>query len=346
MKRIRVIAAASLMLLGLACTETKQNKQAKEMKQEDYLTFKLSDKVTREQVTYRNRYGITIAADLYLPKDINTTKKYAALIVGTPYGGVKEQGAGIYAQSMAERGFVAIAFDESYNGESGGEPRRISSPEIFVEDFSASVDYIGTRLYVDRNKIGVIGLCGSGGFSISAAQVDRRIKAVATVSMYDMSRVKREGFKGSLTEEERNKYLDQIGEQRWTEFEGGKVKMNLGTPETIDENTDPISREFAEYYRTPRGQHPNSNTEFTMTSDFSFMNFPLLNNIKSVSPRPILFIIGEHAHSRYFSEDAYALAAEPKELYIVPGAGHVDLYDRTDLIPFGKLETFFKEYLK
>lgn len=349
MKRIRLIAVASLVLLGMACKETPKDKKAKDMKQEtkqeDYLTFKLSDKVIREQVSYRNKYGIEIAADLYLPRDIDTTKKYSAIIVGTPYGGVKEQGAGIYAQTMAEHGFVAIAFDESYNGESSGEPRRISSPDIFVEDFSATVDYIGTRPYVDRNKIGVIGLCASGGFSLTAAQVDRRIKAVATVSMYDMSRVKREGFKGSLTEEERNKYLDQIGEQRWKEFEGGEVKMNE-LPRKIDENTDPVSKEFFEYYRTPRGQHPNATTEFTMTSDYSFMNFPLLTNLKSISPRPILFIMGEHAHSRYFTEDAYAMTAEPKELYIVPGAGHVDLYDKTDLIPFDKLTEFFTQNLK
>ncbi len=315
------------------------------IKQVDFLTFKISDKVTREKVSFRNRYGIDIAADLYLPKDLDANIKYPAIIVGAPYGGVKEQGTGIYAQTMAERGFVAIAFDESYNGESGGTPRRISSPEIFVEDFSATVDFIGTRSFVDRNKIGVIGICGSGGFSISAAQVDRRIKAVATVSMYDMSRVKSEGFKGTLTTEERNKYLEQIGEQRWKELEGGEVNMNE-LPRKIDENTDPISREFFEYYRTPRGFHPNATTEFTMTSDFSFMNFPLMENIKTISPRPILFIIGEHAHSRYFSEDAYKMASEPKELYIVPKAGHVDLYDKIDIIPFDKIERFFKENLK
>ena len=349
MKQKRLIAVASLILLGLACSEREKDKKTQDMKQEtkqeDYLTFKLSDNVKREQISYRNKYGIDIAADLYLPKDIDTTRKYSAIIVGAPYGGVKEQGAGIYAQSMAERGFVAIAFDESYNGESGGEPRRISSPDIFVEDFSATVDYVGTRPYVDRNKIGVIGLCASGGFSLTAAQVDRRVKAVATVSMYDMSRVKKEGFKASLTEEERNKYLDQIGEQRWKEFEGGNIKMNE-LPREIGENTDSVSKEFFGYYRTPRGQHPNSTTEFTMASDFSFINFPLLTNLKSISPRPILFIMGEHAHSRYFTEDAYALATEPKELYIIPGAGHVDLYDKTDLIPFDKLTEFFTQNLK
>lgn len=303
-------------------------------------TFPLSDKVIHEKVSFHNRYGITVAADMYQPKAIDKSKKYSAIIVGTPYGGVKEQGAGIYAQSMAERGFVTIAFDESFNGESGGEPRRISSPEIFVEDFSAAVDFVGTRPFVDRNKIGAIGLCGSGAFAISAAQVDRRIKAIVTVSMYDMSRVKANGWQDSMTEAARNDYLDQLGEQRWNEFAGGEMKM-AGLPEEIDDKTDPITREFYEYYKMPRGQHPNATTNFIMTSDYSFMNFPLMTYIKSISPRPILFIIGEHAHSRYFSEDAYEMASEPKELYIVPGAGHVDLYDRPNYIPFDKLTSFF-----
>jgi hypothetical protein len=308
-------------------------------------TFSLSDKVLHEKVSYRNRFGIDIAADMYKPKNFDTSKKYAALIVGTPYGGVKEQGAGIYAQAMAERGFIAIAFDESFNGESGGEPRGISSLEVFVEDFSAGVDFMGTRPFVDRNRIGVIGICGSGGFALSAAQVDRRIKAVATVSMYDMSRVKANGWMDAWTEEDRNAYLDQLGEQRWQEFAGGAVKT-LGLPDAIDEHTDPITREFYEYYKMPRGQHPRSTAHFTMTSDMGFMNYSLLGRIQSISPRPILFIIGENAHSRYFSEDACEMAAEPKELVIVPGATHVDLYDRVDLIPFDKLNAFFTKALK
>ena len=309
-------------------------------------TFTLSEKVSVEKVSYKNRYGIALAADMYLPKDMDRSRKHAAVIVGTPYGGVKEQGAGIYAQTMAEQGFVAIAFDESFNGESGGEPRRVSSPDIFVEDFSATVDFIGSRTFVDKNKIGVIGMCGSGGFAICAAQVDRRIKAVVTVSMYDMSRVKRYGFKDSMTEEERSKYLDELGEQRWKDFTSGELHMSYGTPNIIDANSDPISCEFYEYYRMPRGQHPNSTTGMSTTSDLPFMNFPLFTYIKDISPRPVLFVIGEHAHSRYFSDDTYKMAAEPKELYVVPGAGHVDLYDRTDMIPFDKLTAFFREHLK
>ncbi|HEY8804933.1 MAG TPA: alpha/beta hydrolase [Clostridium sp.] len=317
------------------------------MSQTDNYIFELSNKVTRKSVSYKNRYGIMISADLYIAKDFDENKKYPAVIVGAPYGGVKEQGPGIYAQNMAERGFVALTFDPSFNGYSGGEPRHMSSPDFFVEDFSAAVDYIATRSFVDRNKIGVIGICGSGGFALSAAQVDRRIKAVATVSMYDISRVASKGFMDSLANDERNAMLDVLNEQRYAEFEGNApVLSQRGAPMGFDETTDPIGREFGEFYSTPRGYHPNSITQFTLTSNMSFMNFPLLANIKTISPRPILFIIGENAHSRYFSEDAFKEALEPKELYIVPNAVHVDLYDKRDLIPFDKLESFFTENMK
>ncbi len=312
--------------------------------------FPKSDSVTVERVSYRNRYGIAVSADLYLPIKMDSSKKHPALVVGTPYGGVKEQGAGLYAQTMAERGFVSIAFDESYNGTSGGEPRRTSSPEIFSEDFSAGVDFLGTRPYVDRNRIGAIGICGSGAFSLKAAQADRRIKAVATASMYDMSRVNKNGWMDSMTDEERNRTLDQLGEQRWKDFENGIPEITAGFPaepqELMPEELDPITGEFFEFYAMKRGHHPNAPAAFTFTSAMAFMNFPLLNYIETISPRPILFIIGENAHSRYFSEDAYKMAAEPKELYIVPEARHIDLYDRTDMIPFDKLESFFNEYLK
>ncbi|WAI01551.1 alpha/beta hydrolase [Methanogenium organophilum] len=310
-------------------------------------TFELSEKVTVESVSYKNKYGITVAADMYLSKDIDTSKQYPALVIGTPYGGVKEQGAGIYAQNMAERGFVAIAFDESYNGESSGEPRHISSPDIFVEDFSAGVDFLGTRTFVDRDKIGAIGICGSGAFSVTAAQVDPRIKAVATTSMYDMSRMIRKGWEDSMTDDERAQTLVQLGEQRWNDFENGSPLLPDGFPsepaDSIPEGLDPITSEFFEYYGMKRGHHPNAGAAFTVTSSMSFMNFPLMNYIETISPRPILFIIGENAHSRYFSEDAYEMAAEPKELVIVPGARHIDLYDGGDnnYIPFDKLESFF-----
>ena len=313
-------------------------------------TFELSDKVNHEKVSYPNRYGITVSADMYTPKNMDASKKYPALVVGTPYGGVKEQGAGIYAQTMAERGFVAIAFDESYNGESGGEPRHISSPEIFSEDFSAGVDFLGTRPFVDRNRIGAIGICGSSGFALKAAQVDQRIKAIATASMYDMSRVIRNGWEDSMTDEQRTTMLTELGEQRWKDFENGSPMLPEGFPDTptdsIPEGLDPIMSEFWEYYAMPRGHHPRSHGPFTATSNMAFANFPLMNYVKDIAPRPILFIMGEKAHSRYFTEDAFELAAEPKELVIIPGARHIDLYDRTDMIPFDKLEAFFTSNLK
>jgi fermentation-respiration switch protein FrsA (DUF1100 family) len=322
-------------------------KQGKEI----YLTFQLSDKVTMEPVQYKNRYGITIAAHMYLPKYIDKSQKYPALVIGTPYGGVKEQGAGIYAMNMAERGYVAIAFDESFNGESGGEPRDVSSPDFFVEDFSAGVDYLGTLPFVDRERIGAIGICGSGGFALTAAQVDHRIKAVATASMYDISSMTRYGLGYYLTDEQRNRMLDQLGEQRWIDFENGTPAMpNGGFPsepmDFVPEGLPPVLAEFFEYYAMERGWHPNTLDNFTLTSAMSFMNFPLMSYIDSISPRPILFIMGENAHSRYYTEEAYGRAAEPKELVIVPGARHIDLYDREDMIPFDKLDSFFSENLK
>ena len=312
----------------------------------DNYIFDLDDDVARTPVSYRNRYGITIAADLYRPKDFDESQEHAAVVIGPPYSGVKEQGPGIYAQKLAKRGFVALAFDPSYNGYSGGEPRHTSSPDIFVEDFSAGVDYLGTRSFVDKERVGAIGLCGSGSFALSAAQVDRRIKAVATVSMVDISRAAAMGPVDSFSDEARGQILDQLAEQRYTDFQAAQPVLGpRGAPIGFDENTDPVSREFGEFYSTPRGYHPNSITQFTSTSNLSFMNFQLLQNLGWISPRPILFVVGEHAFSRYFSEDAHQLASDPKELHVVPNAGHVDLYDMTDLIPFDKLTEFFSDNL-
>ncbi|MEI0508703.1 alpha/beta hydrolase [Brachyspira intermedia] len=308
-------------------------------------TFKKSDKVTVKKVSFYNRLGINIVADLYTPKDINTNQKYKALVIGGPYGAVKEQAAGVYAQSMAERGFVTIAFDPSYNGESGGSPHYTASPEAFAEDFSVAVDFLGTLNYVDRNEIGAIGICGSGSFVLSAAQIDTRIKAIATASMYDMGRVARQGLYDSVSYEDRKKMIDDISMQRWNEYEGGEKKYQIGTPETIDENSPDIVKEFYSYYRTERGFHPRATTTMSIISTVSLMNYYPLEQIDFISPRPILFIAGEKAHSRYFSEDAYEKAKEPKELIIIPNANHVDLYDRTDLIPFDKLADFFNQNL-
>jgi hypothetical protein len=312
----------------------------------DNYIFELDPDVTRTAVSYTNRFGIRIAADLYRPRNLDETAEHPAIIVGAPYGGVKEQGPGIYAQNMTLRGFVALTFDPSFNGYSGGEPRHLSSPDIFVEDFSAAVDYLGTRPFVARERIGVIGMCGSGALSLSAAQVDRRIKAVAPVVTYDHHRLYAEGFENSLTDEQRIAFVDERLEQRYADFEADVPLLTpRDAPIGFDENTHPIAREFGEFYSTPRGYHPNSITQWTTTSSLSFMSFPLLSKLEWISPRPILFVTGEHAHSRYYSEDAYERAAEPKEIYVVPNAGHVDLYDKTDLIPFDKLEEFFTENL-
>lgn len=308
--------------------------------------FPASDKVETQRISFYNRLGVNLIGDLYYPKGMDMSKKHAAIIVGHPFGGSKEQSSGLYAQILAERGFVTLAFDLSRYGESGGQPHNAASPEGFAEDFSAAVDFIGTRPFVDRERIGVIGICGSGGFSISAASVDPRIKALATVSMYDMGRATRQGLNDVITMEQRKAILKEIAEQRWREFEGAPTEYRKGTPESIDENSDPVAREFFDYYRTPRGQHPRVTTYTSANSTPAFMLYFPFELIEMISPRPVLFIAGETAHSRYFSEDAYRRAAEPKELYIVPGAGHVDLYDRTNLIPFDKLESFFKNNLK
>lgn len=307
--------------------------------------FPLSDKVIHEKVSYPNRYGINISADMYLPKDIDRNKKYAAIVIGPPFGGVKEQGPGVYAQNMAQRGFVAIAFDQSYNGESSGEPRHIASWELFSEDYSAGVDFLGTRPFVDRNKIGAIGLCGGGGFVLTAAQVDQRIKAIVTASMYDFNQMRK-----MSSPEDLKKRFDEMGEQRWKDFEKGNPDIGVGYParptDSVPDGLDPIRSEFWEFYAMKRGHHPNSKGIFTTTSGMATMNFPLMNYIGTISPRPILFIVGENSHSRHFGDEAYKMAGEPKELLVIPGARHIDLYDNTRFIPFDKLSSFFNEHLK
>jgi len=308
-------------------------------------TFPQSDRVDHAKIDFYNRLGINLVADMYVPKNLDRSRQSPAIIVGHPFGGVKEQTSGLYAQHMAERGFITVAFDASYNGESGGQPRSIASPEAFVEDFSAAVDFLGVHPPVDRNRIGVIGICGSGGFGLSAAQIDPRIKAVATISMYDMGRDRRQGLGDTMSEADRRKALETIALQRWSEAGNGEKKFVIGTPEVISTDSPAVAREFYDYYRTPRGFHPRSTTAMSLTSDGALMQFYPFNNLKWISPRPILLIAGEVANSRYFSEDAFSRAAEPKELYFVPGAGHVDLYDRVNLIPFDKLQSFFLKYL-
>lgn len=312
-------------------------------------TFSLSDSVTRQKVSFKNRYGIVLTGDLYLPKN-RTSEQVAALAISGPFGAVKEQSSGLYAQNMAERGFAALAFDPSYTGESGGEPRNLASPDINTEDFSAAVDYLGLQTFVNRNRIGIIGICGWAGMALNAAAVDKRIKAVATTSMYNMSRVMANGYFDKTTMEERTKMLEQMSLQRWEDAKNDTPAASANNlPEKLEGNEPKFVVDYFNYYKTDRGFHPrsiNSNGAWTATNALSFMNMPLLTYIKEIAPRPILLIAGENAHSRYFSEDAYRAAADPKELMIIPKASHVDLYDQLNIIPFDKLTTFFRNSLK
>ena len=309
--------------------------------------FPRSDKVDHRKVTFKNRYGISLAADLYLPK--KRSGKLAAIVVGGPFGAVKEQSSGLYAQTMAERGFVALAFDGSYTGESGGQPRNVASPDIATEDFMAAVDYIGLLPEVDRERIGMIGICGWGGFALNAVAADKRVKAVVASTMYDMTRVMSRGYNDSVTPEQRAQALEQLSRQRWEDAANGKPAYQpaYNTPPKGGEPQFMV--DYYEYYGTPRGYHPravNSGNAWTVTTPLSFMNMPILTYIKEISPRPILFVHGENAHSRYFAETAYTAAAQPKELLIVKGANHVDLYDRMDKIPFDAMSTFFNKNLQ
>ena len=314
--------------------------------------FYTSDKVTVQKVNFKNQYQMNVSGNLFIPKNLDANTKSPAIVVGHPMGAVKEQSANLYATKMAEKGFVTLSLDLSFWGESEGLPRNAVSPDIYAEDFSAAVDFLGTRPFIDKERIGALGICGSGSFVISAAKIDPRMKAIATVSMYDMGAANRNGLKHGQTLEQRKEIITQAAQQRYVEFTGGETLYTSGTVHQLDENTHPIQREFYDFYRTPRGEYtPASSskaltTHPTLTSNIKFMNFYPFNDIETISPRPMLFITGADAHSREFSEEAYKLAGQPKELVIIPGAGHVDLYDRVDLIPFDKLGSFFQNNLK
>ena len=305
--------------------------------------------VKKQKVTFHNRFLIDMVGDLYFPANYSPAKKYAAIIVGHPFGGVKEQTSGLHARKLAEIGYVTLAFEASYYGESGGYPRRMESPEVRVDDFSAAVDFLTNHPAVEADKIGVIGICGGGCYSVSATQIDHRIKALATISMYDMGRARRQGIGDTQTYQQRMSILDEIGRQRTAEYDGAARKDIRALPEKVDENTPKFAIDFLDYYDNPkRGQHPNSTGYYSYTSLAPMMNFFPFTQIETISPRPLLFIVGENAVSKYFSEDAYEKAAEPKELFVVPGATHVDLYDQPEYlkITLPKLDTFFKQYLK
>lgn len=342
MKRILLLTLTLMMMLSTSIS----------FAQTDADNFYKSNSVKIEKVSFPNQYKMQVAGNLFLPKDMKEGETYPAIIVGHPMGAVKEQSANLYATKMAERGFVTLSIDLSFWGGSDGEPRNAVLPELYAESFSAAVDFLSTRPFINREHIGVIGICGSGSFAISAAKIDPRLKAVVTVSMYNMGAANRNGLNHALTLEQRKQIIAEAAEQRYVEFLGGETKYTSGTVHELTEQSTPIEREFYEFYRTSRGEFtpegtdPLTTTHPTFSSNVKFMNFYPFANIETISPRPMLFITGENAHSREFSEDAYKRAAEPKELYIVPDAGHVDLYDRVSLIPFDKLEAFFKEYLK
>lgn len=306
-----------------------------------------SDKATVESVRFKNRIGIDLAGDLYLPKNIDRSKKYKAIVVGPPFGSVKEQTSGLHAQKLAELGYVALAFDPSFRGESSGTPRQIDVPEIRVEDFSAAVDFLSNHPLVDKDRIGMLGICASGSYSISAAQIDPRIKALATVSMFDIGRAIREGLGGTISNDRRREILKEIGEQRTREFAGEPMRYINSIPTKLTGQEGEILREFYEYYRTPRGEHPRATNKYSFTSQAPLINFFPFAQIETISPRPLLFIVGERAESNYFSEDAYARAAQPKELFAVPGASHVDLYDipKYMSVSLKKLDAFFSKNL-
>lgn len=308
--------------------------------------FYTSDRVSVQPVTFTNQYGMNVAANLFVPNDIDRNTTNPAIVVGHPMGAVKEQSANMYATKMAERGFVTMSLDLSFWGHSDGRPRNAVSPDVYAEDFSAAVDYLRTQSFVDRERIGALGICGSGSFVISAAKIDPRIKSVATVSMYDMGAANRDGLRNAVTLDQRRQILGRAAEQRDVEFAGGEVAHTGGTPYELTDQSTAVDREFYDFYRTARGNSPDTTTQPTMTSNVKFMNFYPFEDIATISPRPLMFIAGDQAHSREFSEDAYQLAAEPKELVIVPDAGHVDLYDRTDLIPFDTLDEFFRNSLQ
>lgn len=310
-------------------------------------TFPQDARVRHEKVTFHNRYGITLAADLYAPR--GETGPFAAIAVSGPFGAVKEQSSGLYAQEMAARGFLTIAFDPSFTGESGGEPRYVASPDINTEDFQAAVDYLSTRPDVDPERIGIIGICGWGGMALNAAAIDTRIKATAAMTMYDMTRVTANGyFDAEDSEEARHAKRVAMNAQRTEDYRSGSYARAGGVVDPLPEDAPDFVRDYYAYYKTPRGYHErslNSNDGWNVTSSLSFLNMPILQYSDEIRSA-VLVVHGEKAHSCYFSRDAFAkLSGENKELMIIPGAVHTDLYDRKDIIPFDKLESFFRQYL-
>ena len=335
-----------LLVLFLIITGGNLMSDAKNNQEWDKV-FKKSDAVDIKKVNFKNRYGITLVGDLYIPKNIKG--KAAAIAVSGPFGAVKEQASGLYAQTMAEKGYIALAFDPSYTGESGGEPRTVASPDINTEDFSAAVDFLSNLDNVESEKIGIIGICGFGGMGLNAASMDTRIKATVTSTMYDMSRVNANGYFDSMDAKARYELKETLNKQRTKDFKDGTFAPQGGLPEKLTGEEPQFIKDYFDYYKTKRGFHKraiNSNGNWNLTSSLSFMTMPILAYSDEIQ-NAVLMIHGENAHSKYFSEDAFKkLKGDNKELLIIKGANHTDLYDNLEKIPFDKMDAFFKKYLK
>lgn len=348
MKLKWVIVPALVLLAGCAKTNLLQEKQPMQTTVKWDKVFTKSASVDVKKVTFKNRYGITLAGDLYLPKN-KSAEALPAIAVSGPFGAVKEQASGFYAQTLAARGFIALAFDPSFTGESGGEPRHVASPDINTEDFSAAVDFLSVYPGVNPEKIGIVGICGFGGMGLNAAAMDTRIKATVTATMYDMSRVNANGYFDAMTPEQRYALREELNAQRTRDAKTGVYAPGDGLPDKLTGEEPQFIQDYFAYYKTPRGFHPraiNSNGRWNKTSSLSFMTMPILAYSGEIK-NAVLIIHGEKAHSRYFSEDAFKkLKGENKELLIIPGANHVDLYDNPEKIPFDKIVSFFNEYLK
>ncbi len=335
------------LLIFLVIIGVQEMSQAKENNWDK--VFPKSDKVNIQKVEFVNRFGIKLVGDLYLPKDTKKGDKLPAIAISGPFGAVKEQASGLYAQTLAEKGFITLAFDPSYTGESSGTPRNIASPDINTEDFSAAVDFLSNNANVNPDKIGILGICGFGGFALNAAQIDTRIKATVTSTMYDMTRVSAKGYNDSIDENGRYDLKVALNNQRTLDYKNGTYAKAAGLPDKLTGSEPQFVKDYYGYYKTKRGFHKNSinsNGNWNQTSTLSLISLPILaysNEIRT----PVLMIHGENAHSRYFSEDAYKkLKGTNKELLIIEGANHVDLYDNLEKIPFEKISSFFKENLK
>lgn len=343
------MAGASAAVLGLAAAGLSAARAQDMSEGQD--NFYTSDQVTIEKVNFPSQYGLRVAGNLFIPNNLDRNALHPALVVGHPMGAVKEQAANLYAAKMAERGFVTLAIDLLHWGESEGQPRNAVAPDAYSESFSAAVDFLSTHELVDAERIGGIGVCGSGGFLISAAKIDPRIKAVATASMYDMGAVTRNGYGKTRSVEDRKALAGQASQQRIDEFTTGEQIFQNSLPVELPADADPITAMYWDFYRTPRGiAIPEGRTleltqNRTLAGEIKFLNFYPFNDIQTISPRPILLIAGDQAHSREFSEQAYSLAAEPKELLWIEGANHVDLYDNVNYIPWDKMQSFFDEHL-